>query len=286
MSTPRRRHEFHEGERAVQERAGVSAEARQLVKMVLPFVPDGAAPFLAGLPFVVVGAPDDAGLVWASIVSGEPGFLRVPDAGTLEVAAAFAPGDPLAQAAERESPAGVLAIELATRRRVRLNGRLEPTASGFLMKVDEFYGNCPSYIHPRVVVATAASRVSVVSRAPRLSPEQVRWIGRADTFFIASRHPTRGADASHRGGPAGFVEVLGRSMLVFPDFPGNNMFNTLGNLSADPRVGLLFVDFESGRTLQVSGRAEIEWEATDARRVRVQIEAVVENPSGTPLRAA
>ncbi|HZU95836.1 MAG TPA: pyridoxamine 5'-phosphate oxidase family protein, partial [Planctomycetota bacterium] len=257
MRTPRRRHEFHEGERAVQERAGVSAEARQLVKMVLPYVPDGAAPFLAGLPFVIIGAPADGGLVWASIVSGEPGFLRVPDAGTLEIAATLAPGDPLAQAFDREPPVGVLAIELATRRRVRLNGHAERSRAGLLVKVVEFYGNCPSYIRPRVVSASATNGSSVPLRAARLSPEQVRWIGRADTFFIASRHPTRGADASHRGGPAGFVEVLGRSMLVFPDFPGNNMFNTLGNLSADPRVGLLFVDFETGRTLQVSGCAEI-----------------------------
>src|SRR5579872_4904821 len=102
MGAPRRRHEFHEGERAVQERAGVSSDAQQLVKMVLPFVPDGAAPFLGELPFVVLSALDREGLLWASIVSGSPGFLRVPDPVTLEIAATVAPGDPLASAFERE----------------------------------------------------------------------------------------------------------------------------------------------------------------------------------------
>jgi predicted pyridoxine 5'-phosphate oxidase superfamily flavin-nucleotide-binding protein len=84
------------------------------------------------------------------------------------------------------------------------------------------------------------------------------------------------ADASHRGGPPGFVEVAGDgARLRFPDFPGNRMFQTLGNLAVDPRVGLLFVDWDTGTALQVTGRAEIVW-ADDRRGVVVRVDAVHE----------
>ena len=54
--------------------------------------------------------------------------------------------------------------------------------------------------------------------------------------------------------------MTGPNRLVIPDYPGNMMFNTLGNLAADPRAGLLLVDVEHGGTLQLSGRARIEWD--------------------------
>jgi hypothetical protein len=55
------------------------------------------------------------------------------------------------------------------------------------------------------------------------------------------------------------VKVLGPGSLAFPDYPGNNMFNTLGNLERYPRAGLLFLDFETGSTLQLVGRAILDW---------------------------
>jgi len=61
-------------------------------------------------------------------------------------------------------------------------------------------------------------------------------------------------DASHRGGEPGFVQVLDDNHLLWPDYAGNNHFNTLGNLLVDSRVGLLFVDFAGGHLLQLSGR--------------------------------
>jgi uncharacterized protein len=94
----------------------------------------------------------------------------------------------------------------------------------------------------------------------RLMERQKQWITDADTFFISTRHPESGADLSHRGGNPGFVRILDDRTLVFPDYSGNNLFNTLGNLKIDQRAGLLFLDFESGHVLQLSGTAEILWE--------------------------
>ncbi len=80
---------------------------------------------------------------------------------------------------------------------------------------------------------------------------------RADTMFVASIHAEYGADASHRGGSPGFIQLAGAGSLRIPDYPGNSLFNTFGNLTVDPRVGLCLPDFDGQRMLQLSGRARV-----------------------------
>jgi hypothetical protein len=82
----------------------------------------------------------------------------------------------------------------------------------------------------------------------------------------------------------------GDRRLRFPDYAGNNMFQTLGNIAMDPRVGLLFVDFDTGTTLQLTGRARILWErdgftdlAGGERAVEVEVDEVVEIEEQGPL---
>src|SRR5258708_29495977 len=96
---------------------------------------------------------------------------------------------------------------------------------------------------------------------------------KADTFFIASRSPqldpmesSQGLDVSHRGGLPGFVRVVSQNEVCFPDFSGNLLFNTLGNLEADARAGLLFIDFRSGGLLHIIGRARICWDVPETAR--------------------
>jgi ferredoxin-NADP reductase len=98
-------------------------------------------------------------------------------------------------------------------------------------------------------------------------------------------------DASHRGGDRGFVQVLSDVRLQFPDYAGNNHFNTIGNLFLDPRAGYLFIDFESGSLLQLTGTTSIDWSSEaiaqfpGARRlVTLDIEEIVELPSAVSLR--
>jgi len=147
------------------------------------------------------------------------------------------------------------------------------------------YANCPKYIRPREVAlpGPAGPGAPPVRRGTRLDADQMRRLARTDTLFLASRHPIAGADVSHRGGAPGFVHVTGPDRLVIPDYQGNTMFNTLGNLAADPRAGLLLVDFEGGGTLQLSGRARIEWDRAAVaefegaeRLVELTVEVVLE----------
>src|SRR4030095_14952481 len=78
-------------------------------------------------------------------------------------------------------------------------------------------------------------RVGDARRTTALTESQRLAIERADTLFIASVHADAGADASHRGGQPGFVRGLGERRLVSPDYAGNNMFQTLGNIAAPTR---------------------------------------------------
>ncbi len=167
---------------------------------------------------------------------------------------------------------------------MRANGRLLPAPAGsILIDVDQAYSNCPKYIQRRAAgPESAAARQEPGNRSFALSEPQRMAIRGADTFFIATVNPDEGADASHRGGMPGFIEVEG-DRLTWPDYAGNLMFNTLGNIAAHPRAGLLIPDFTTGDLLQVTGRAAIDWESTRIavtpgaeRLVSLQVEEVVQ----------
>jgi predicted pyridoxine 5'-phosphate oxidase superfamily flavin-nucleotide-binding protein len=253
---------FHAGELAVQTQAGVRAQAARLVSMLDPADLDGGAGrFLAERDFAVLAGRDNSGRLWASPLTGKPGFLA--GHGTnLRISAALTPPDPLAGLPSAQ-PVGLIAIDFGTRRRLRVNGNLIAAgARGLEVDVEQAFGNCPQFIQQRSLVPNPTSRSAQVEAAEYVSseftPDQRALIARADTFFLGTTHPERGTDASHRGGPPGFVRVE-RSSLWWPDYAGNNMFNSLGNLATDPTAALLFLDFSTGATLHLSGTARLEW---------------------------
>ena len=290
---------FHPGELAVQARAGVREAAMHVGGMIRPEIPAQAWPFLATQQLAVTSTVDAEGRAWASLLTGDRGFLRVPDPRTLHIATPPAAGDPLGETLAAGEPvaAGVVVMDLATRRRLRVNGVAERAEDGGIrVHVRHAYWICPKYIQARVVEPAPLhpSNDAAPPRAAGLDDRQRAWIAAADTFFIATAHPTAGADASHRGGEPGFVRLArgedGEDVLTFPDYPGNNMFNTFGNLAVNPRAGLLFIDFDGGATLQLSGSAEVLWDRADFgafpgahRAVRFRVSDVVELPHGTRL---
>lgn len=251
---------FHEGELAVQLQAGVAQDAARLTGMLAPaHLRGGITRFLADQSFTAITARDADGTLWISPLSGPPGFLHVASPTALEVHTLPAEGDPL-QHPPMHQPIGLIVVEFAARRRLRINGTLSHAASdGLHIDVEQAYGNCPQYIqnrHPHPVPAPLGEEP--VRHGSTLTQDDIDLIRRSDTFMIGTTHPTRGNDASHRGGPPGFVRVEdGR--LWWPDYWGNNMFNTLGNLQADSTAALLFCDFATGHTLHLSGRADLEW---------------------------
>ena len=273
--------DFHRGELAVQERVGVRQQAAKIGGSIHGAVPPAAGIFLEQRRFVVLATADPNGRAWASILTGSPGFASAPHPLEVRIHASPAPGDPLGENLETSRFAGLLAIDLATRRRMRVNGALERGADGeIVIRVEQIYSNCPKYIQRRTVEweePVVAARL--VRRDGHLTEEQRAWLRRADTFFIATLNPEEGADASHRGGMPGFIEVEA-DRLVWPDYAGNMMYNTLGNIALHPRAGLLVPDFSSGSVLQLTGRAGILWAGGDApgaeRRVELEVEDVIE----------
>jgi predicted pyridoxine 5'-phosphate oxidase superfamily flavin-nucleotide-binding protein len=284
---------FHAGERAVQQRAGAAAEADRHAGMLAePDLRSGLGMFLTERTFAGITARDSGRRLWISPLTGSPGFLRPTGATTLDIRAVPAPGDPL-HGLPADQPVGLLAIEFARRRRARVNGTLVAAgADGLTVEVEQAYGNCPQYIQQRVLAPDEAGSTSEaeVARSAALSAEDAALIARADTLLFGTTHPDRGNDASHRGGPVGFVRVVDEHRLWWPDYPGNNLFNSFGNLAVDPTAALLFVDFPTGRALHLSGRARVEWANTvgddggTGRRVVVDVEAVVAGVP-VPLRA-
>ncbi|VAV92349.1 probable iron-sulfur binding protein YPO1417, partial [hydrothermal vent metagenome] len=81
---------------------------------------------------------------------------------------------------------------------------------------------------------------------------------------------------------AGFVRVVDERTLSFPDYSGNNHFNTLGNILLNPKAGLLFPDFDNGDMLYITGGAEIIWDGDD-RYVRMTIEDIIHIEGSLPL---
>lgn len=268
---------FHPGERAVQARTGVRDKAEQLgQRMIRNFMPNEHREFYANLPYILVGSVDHSGQPWASMLFGRPGFISSPDANTLNVHAKPTFGDPLTETLAADARLGFLGIDYATRRRNRLSGRVRATQStGFTVAVEQAFGNCPRFIQKRVAEVTdrvdQAGVALPVTDMNALNERARAIINAADHFFIATYYSaddddrSHGADVSHRGGKPGFVRIDSDSRLTFPDFRGNNHYNTLGNLELNPRAGLLFPDFDTGDLLYVAARAEITWsgEAVD-----------------------
>lgn len=255
---------YHEGELAVQTRAGVRDRAARLDTFVRrPAMPPSGQEFLLDQRYAFLAGLDEAERPWASPIVGPLGFLAPRDGRTIHVRARLAPGDPLAGGLVSGREVGLLAIDLASRRRMKVKGIVEDVADdGIVIHTRRVYALCPKYIQRRDLHDAQMSEREVerVEGGSKLTRGQLTWIEAADTFVVATGHPETGADASHRGGNPGFVVPLDASTLVWPDYVGNNMFNTLGNIAASGRSGLLFIDFSRGSTLQLTGRATILWD--------------------------
>jgi uncharacterized protein len=264
---------FHVGELAIQSRLGAQDQMdKQGRRVIRDYLPDRFRQFFSQLPYVIVGTVDEVGNPWASILVGKPGFLSTPDDRTLQVIAKPLFGDPLINTLANGIDIGLLGIELHTRRRNRLNGRVTAIhADGFDVQVGQSFGNCPQYIQARMfeLGENTLTTPTLVQQIATFGEAEQAMIKASDTFFIATAYQdesagaARGVDVSHRGGKSGFVRIDNDRTLTIPDFSGNFHFNTFGNLALNPHAGLLFVDFDQGNLLYLTGSAEVIWEGAE-----------------------
>ncbi len=261
---------YHEGELEVQDRLGLRAEGERNAVVITDSIIRGAIGIIEKQSMAVLGSIDRDENIWASVLAGQAGFMEATAEQTITFdlsKTAVNEQDPFWENIKDHSQVGMLAIELTTRRRLRVNGHIQQSGDQRLeLEVSETYPNCPKYIQRRNLTANrvgSRNETLQVRQGDVLGGAQRDIIKEADTLFVASVHPERGVDASHRGGNQGFVQIVGDHTLRIPDYKGNCMFNTLGNFVVDPRAGLIFVEFERGTTLQLIGRAEILWDNED-----------------------
>jgi predicted pyridoxine 5'-phosphate oxidase superfamily flavin-nucleotide-binding protein len=286
---------WHAGERHLQAAVGV-ADRMAVVgpKVIRDHLPEQHRDFYPLLPYLVLGVVDEQGIPWATMLEGAPGFAHSPDPQTLQIDSLPCASDPARGALLGGASVGLLGIDLNTRRRNRMNGRIGALDDdGFSVDVVHTFGNCPKYIQLRPVDAIARKPGTRVERSDTLDDAAQTTIRNADTFFVASYVDVdgqRSVDVSHRGGNTGFVQVEG-NVLTIPDFAGNLFFNTLGNLQVNPVAGLLFIDFESGDVLQVAGRTALILDGPQvalfegAQRLwTVTVEQVARRPAALALR--
>ncbi|MDW3649954.1 MAG: pyridoxamine 5'-phosphate oxidase family protein [Bacteroidia bacterium] len=254
---------FHQGELKVQEMSGEALIAQSRTAMIAPQIMSGVIPFLEKQALLFLSSANQAGEVWISALLGDPGFIQVPNKTELSVLLPYvfsSKEDILFENLGEKPELGALVMDFSHRRRFRINGSASLDETGIHLGVREAYGNCPKFIQRRLIHAMSPFEEvqAEQSRGVALKESQKAWISEADTFFLGSRSKEGKMDASHRGGKQGFVQILDNKLLRVPDYPGNSMYNSLGNILEYPQVGLLFLDFEQGKTLQLSGRAELQ----------------------------
>lgn len=252
---------------------------------------------IAQSPLVAFGTLDQQGRPWATIWGGEAGFCQPISQNILGVrATADVRHDPVLQelftvpvedgksrdivddAVVRPEGGKLIAglsIDLATRDRVKIAGRMavgtvartDPGVGDLQLavQVEESLGNCPKYLNKKHIVAHIPSPqiVSEGAGIPLLQAA-VELIDKADLFFIASKHGSQSMDTNHRGGAPGLVRVFrnesaekGGVTLIYPEYSGNRLYQTLGNLQQDPLAGIVIPDFETGDVLYLTGRTTI-----------------------------
>ncbi|KAH6608601.1 hypothetical protein Trco_001947 [Trichoderma cornu-damae] len=232
---------------------------------------------------VALGTLDGEGRPWTTIWGGERGFARPVADGVLGVRSAVdKQNDPVYQAlwAEGGDEEGIvrpeggkmmsaLSIDLETRDRVKLAGRLIAGAdirgpgseAQLAFFVQESLGNCPKYINKKAL-EKGAPRPELVPGGPggMLPPEAIALIRKADMFFLSSTNG-ESMDTNHRGGPRGFIRVLKNDEdgveLVYPEYSGNRLYQSLGNLKVNPLVGIVIPDYDSSDALYLTGRSAI-----------------------------
>lgn len=285
---------FHAGELLAQVLAGGAGGSA-----IRDYMPEQHRSFFGLLPYLLAASTDEEGWPSATMLSGPAGFVSSPDIRSLQIAVSPQDLAPYTAQFTAGKQIGLLGIDLATRRRNRANGVITAAnGDGLLVAVSQSFGNCPKYIQLREVNAVQAEPDQAgqpdTEYFTQLDRPARDLIGGSDTLFVATASgnsgPNSGVDISHRGGRPGFVRIDGDTLTI-PDFVGNRYFNTLGNMLADPRAALLFVDFASGDLLHVQGNVEVLWDAPEtasfqgAQRLwRLHVKRGWRRPGAIPLR--
>jgi uncharacterized protein len=253
---------YHSGEREIQNIVGEVPIADRNGAIITDTIVKGAINFIEKQPMAIVSSKNNEGELWTSLLIGNFGFTKVPNPNSIvfEKENICSNADDIFYTnIQSQNQIGSLFIELDTRRRFRINGLCSLNNSQIDIKIKEAYPNCPKYIQRRVISLPEYFKKAISNSVEgiELSDVAIKWITNADTFFVGSTSIEGRLDASHRGGNPNFIEVLHNGTLKIPDYSGNSLYNTFGNIVQNQNTGLLFIDFDKGETLQLTGKSTL-----------------------------
>ncbi|KAF9888694.1 hypothetical protein FE257_008452 [Aspergillus nanangensis] len=266
---------WHDGEKKMHDLLRVPAQDNPTVPALSP----GASLLLRRSPLLAIGAIDHQGRPWSTVWGGKVGFATTVSPSTIDIKTIVdGKYDPLAdillrddQGVESSNLISGLAIDLENRRRVKLHGHMvsglldENNDSGFahlVVQIDASLvtGNCPKYLNIKHIVP-ALPEPKLISDSAQLPQGAVDLVGRADCLFVSSHRETIDMDTNIRGGPPGFVRIISNqpsgAVFAYPEYSGNRLYQTLGNLQTTPLAGYVFPDFETGNVVHVTGQTEV-----------------------------
>lgn len=280
---------FQEGERSLHQKIDIKERQHQLgLRMIGDHMPDQHRAFSAMLESVHIGAVDPSGHPWAIMRTGSAGFMKSPDGKTLTISSYPLSGEPDDHNLSIGAKTSVVGIHYETQRRNRMNATVDAAEDSSLsFHVDQSYGNRPKYIQIRNKTPAGSATPKTPVTSTTLNEADKDQIAKADTLLIASR---AGVDINHRSGMPEFVSVLNDTTLRLPDYKGNSFYNTYRNIMTDNRIGLEFVDFETGTLLNIEGTAELIEGLNDGelplmdRGLRITVQTVVRAECALPPR--
>jgi uncharacterized protein len=126
--------------------------------------------------------------------------------------------------------------------------------------MSEFYRDGSRELQERFDTRRLADRIEQRLVKDRIGPEDQAFIESLDMFFLATADAQGRPSCSYKGGEPGFVRVVDPGTLAFPNYDGNGMFLSMGNLAHNRQVGLLFIDFVRQRRLRLSGAATVHFD--------------------------
>jgi NAD(P)H-flavin reductase/predicted pyridoxine 5'-phosphate oxidase superfamily flavin-nucleotide-binding protein len=272
---------WHEGEVAMHKLMHVPGQENPNS----PFLSPGAGYMVSKAPLLALGTLDEEGRPWTTIFGGKDGFARPIAQSTIglrtlvdreydpviQVLLGRADDEPVTMDGEGKMVGG-LTIDLETRMRVKLHGRMLAGALGaqnkgdsvaeaqLVIKIDKSLGNCPKYLNSKEIVP-ATPKPKLISDSPKLPIQAVALLEKADMFFMSSFQRKVDMDTNHRGGPPGFVRMISNdesgAVLVYPEYSGNRLYESLGNLRTTPLAGITVPDFDTGDVLYFTGKTEV-----------------------------
>ena len=292
---------YHAGEIAAQNKAGTRGAAAELAVVMTSTLnfSSNHDEFLAAQNFSVLTSVDTlSGSVRVTPLFGKSGDLNAISENEIVISRDCIPAGDILNSCPPGTSLSLLAIDLHQRRRLRINGLAKSSTddsdTSLVLEIKEFSPNCPKYINQREIVidskgADPINALAIREERTSLSESDQAFVSAMDTLWIGSYAPGVGADTNHRGGKPGFIRVTSPTTIEWPEYRGNGMFFTSGNLEVNDKAGVTLIDFDTGSFIQMTGRAEVDWQHDGSyegatRVIRYQIENLVRINQATTHR--